>query len=404
MVESLWPAPARVGPPRPGALAHYLAVPDAQDPRFLLPRDRSAAVGILRHFRSDGTPAARRRIAALKQVIRVTGGWPLARGRLAVMAPEPSGTETIETHLREILGVDFQLGIHLGPPRANRKPILQVLGTDGEPLAFGKLGVGPLTQRLVRTEAEALRALSRLELPGLRVPELLHEGDWQGSALLLTTPLPLRRARRVGASRPAGGCHGDPGAGRGHHAGTSRGRRPFLADQRERAAALTLADIRGHLLATIASPRRGAEEWELGRWHGDWMVWNMASLDDEVLVWDWERYAAPVPVGWDALHYALRDSLLDQRADSRGGRGPDDARPRAAPAVRGAAGSGRASGPELPRRDRAPLHRGRPTRGRWPDGPGGGLAVAGTPTGMTPRRPTIRLDRTGDVRRGCSGA
>ncbi|MEO7352105.1 MAG: hypothetical protein ABIR34_07865, partial [Marmoricola sp.] len=75
-VESLWPRPVEVGPPGAGALADYLAVPDAHDPRFLLPRDRRAALSILRHFRSDGTAASRRRITALRAVIRVTGGWP----------------------------------------------------------------------------------------------------------------------------------------------------------------------------------------------------------------------------------------------------------------------------------------------------------------------------------------
>ena len=35
------------------------------------------------------------------------------------------------------------------PPRANRKPVLRVLTAQGAPLAFAKLGVNPLTSRLV---------------------------------------------------------------------------------------------------------------------------------------------------------------------------------------------------------------------------------------------------------------
>ena len=60
-----------------------------------------------------------------------------------MFAPGPGTPDTIETHLREILGREISLGIQLGPPRANRKPILQVLDSDGQPLAFGKLGINP---------------------------------------------------------------------------------------------------------------------------------------------------------------------------------------------------------------------------------------------------------------------
>ena len=213
-------------------------MPNADDPRFLLPRDRRAAVGVLRHFRSGGTRAARYRIAALRATIRVTGGWPLSRNRVAVFTPGPGTPDTIEAHLREILGREISLGIQLGPPRANRKPILQVLDSDGRPLAFGKLGINDLTRRLVRTEAAALRQIAELDLPGIRVPRLVHEGEYHGSALLITTPLPLRAADeevdadvRTAAmltlSRAAGTTRSRPGDS------------PWLADLRERAAALT---------------------------------------------------------------------------------------------------------------------------------------------------------------------
>ncbi len=309
IVEALWPPPAEVGAPGSGALADYLAVPNSDDPRFLLPRDRRAAVGVLRHFRSGGTSASRYRIAALRATIRVTGGWPLSRDRVAVFAPGPGTPDTIEAHLREILGRDISLGIQLGPPRANRKPILQVLGSDGEPLAFGKLGINPLTRRLVRTEAAALREIAGLDLPGIQVPRLVHEGEWHGSALLVTTPLPLRvaddevdagvrDAAMVTLSRAAGTTRHRPGSS------------PWLAGLRERAAALTHEAIRVHLLGALEHLATSAEDWEFGCWHGDWMVWNMAGLDGDVLLWDWERFAGPVPLGWDALHFTLRQTFL----------------------------------------------------------------------------------------------
>ena len=65
-------------------------------------------------------------------------------------------------------------------------------------------------------------------------------------------------------------------------------------------------------LAVVAG--RGGD-WEFGAWHGDWTAWNMARHGDRLLLWDWERFEVGVPIGWDALHHALR-SDLDTRPPS----------------------------------------------------------------------------------------
>ena len=52
-----------------------------------------------------------------------------------------------------------------------------------------------------------------------------------------------------------------------------------------------------------------------GRWHGDWTPWNMATREGRPIVWDWERTAPSVPVGFDLLHYAFHRSLASDRDD-----------------------------------------------------------------------------------------
>ncbi len=42
-----------------------------------------------------------------------------------------------------------------------------------------------------------------------------------------------------------------------------------------------------------------------GSWHGDWRRTNMAVSSSKCSVWDWERFATGVPVGYDALHLFL---------------------------------------------------------------------------------------------------
>ena len=55
--------------------------------------------------------------------------------------------------------------------------------------------------------------------------------------------------------------------------------------------------------------RAGDAELTYGAWHGDWSPWNMASTRSGLLVWDWERFATGVPLGFDALHYWLQTEV-----------------------------------------------------------------------------------------------
>ena len=313
VVELLWPAPAVVEsePARSASdalvVGRYLAVPDAADPRFLLPRNRRAAAGVLRHFRSDGTPVARRRIAVLRAMLRLTAGWPLVRDQITVSTPS-AGDETIESHLRDVLGEGLVLGIHLGPPRANRKPILQVLDGEGQPRAFGKLGVNDLTRRLVDAEVVALEALGRWDLPGIRLPELLHAGPWRGGTLLVTTPLPLaevepgldpgllsramRTVARAGGVSQASPLEAD-----------------WLRTRREQVRTVPEPKVREALHREIERLATDERDWAIGCWHGDWTVWNCAQHGTELMLWDFERFETGVPLGWDALHLELQTQL-----------------------------------------------------------------------------------------------
>jgi hypothetical protein len=70
-----------------------------------------------------------------------------------------------------------------------------------------------------------------------------------------------------------------------------------------------------------AADRLGAVAGDLalsfGASHGDFTPWNLACLDDRVLVWDWERFRTGVPVGSDLLHHHLQSDLVARRVEPR---------------------------------------------------------------------------------------
>ncbi|SCL15443.1 Phosphotransferase enzyme family protein [Micromonospora rhizosphaerae] len=302
----VWPDPADPTLRRGGA--GYAVVPSAARPRLLVPAgSRRAAASAVRHSTEAVGTKARLRRSLLATAFRTGLGRLAFRDRLLVSAT----AGTLEEHLARVLGQRALLSIHIGPARANRKPVIQLLGEAGQPLGYAKLGVDPLTRGLVDAEAEVLRRLAGVELPGIVVAEVLHHGRWGGHALLVQSALPVELPRAtpaVAAERERGamvtvsrclGVERRPYAGSGY-AERVAAEVEALGDRPEAA----------RLRAVLATVRALAPTLDFGAWHGDWNGGNSAVLTDgRVLIWDWERFAVGVPVGYDPLHRRLQTAI-----------------------------------------------------------------------------------------------
>ncbi len=316
--QLLWPPPASVvvgGTEARATTAEFLLVPDASRPRLLVPAGRPrAASAAVRRYSEPRSRLAWLRTQALSLVIRTGLGDRLLRDRVRVYGG--TGEATIETYLCDVLDADIRISMHIGPPRANRKPVLQLLTDKGETIGFAKVGVNDLTRRLVRAEAESLTTVAAADLSSMTVPSVLHHGQWRGLEILVLSALPVWRRR---GSSPAGrvaaaavelarGC----GTTRGALASdpywrTLVARLPDAGDSRAADTLRTLADE--------VTSRVGGTTLTFGSWHGDWSPWNMSVLPETVLVWDWERFTTGVPVGYDLLHYALQDLVVVKRRE-----------------------------------------------------------------------------------------
>ncbi|HEX2316830.1 MAG TPA: aminoglycoside phosphotransferase [Thermomonospora sp.] len=312
-VRLLWPEPARVTFGRSGG---HVLVPDARRPRMLLPaHDRGAAVAALRAYGRVESRAARLVTAGLVWSFRTGLAGVLLRHRARVDVP--AGADTIETHLGEALGRRVVVALYVRPAaRANDKPVLQALAPGGPPVAFVKVGVNDLTRALVRAETAALHTVATAALRTVRVPEVLHAGRWRGLDVLALSPLPVWEPRHpVGEARLTEALREIAGVAgvRRHRLAAS----PYWSALHERVAALP--DGGGALRPALEAlgERRGGVEQAFGSWHGDFTPWNMAGLRDGLLVWDWERFATGVPLGFDALHLRLQRAVSAPGADAR---------------------------------------------------------------------------------------
>ncbi|MDS1269802.1 phosphotransferase [Lipingzhangella sp. LS1_29] len=289
--------------PRPRA---YVALPSLRQPRLLLPAGhRHAAARAVQLFSGRHCVDTRLRAGLVSAALNY-GGTGLLRGRLSVHAG-------IERMLTQILGQELVLAVHLGPPRANRKPVLALLTPDGRPAGFGKLGVNGLTDRLVRAETAALRQLASADLPDVTVPRVLHAGMWNGHPLLVQEPLPVCSQTEVPNRGQLLRCVTQI-AGMSGVKHRPLANSPYLAGLCERLSGL--ADLPETEALRSALARLPAVSLAFGAWHGDLTRWNIASTPRRDFVWDWERLTEDVPVGFDALHFSLTEAV---RGDARRG-------------------------------------------------------------------------------------
>ncbi len=299
----------------PARARFLIAFPSADRPRIVIPAARLAAAAAVRRY---GEPSSMRTLVATRglSLLLRAGAGSILGDKLAVATP--AGMPTIESYLRQQLGPDIHVSMHIGAARANRKPVLQLLTTSGTTVGFAKIGADPLTKELVRAERDALADLSRSRLTRLQVPQVLHSGRWGDLDVLVLSPLPVWQRRiQLGGSQLISAMQE-----LSEVAGTSRepltGSRYWQRLTARLDATDDSADRRALLRALSQLPARaGGIQLTFGSWHGDWTSWNMASTRVGLLVWDWERFACGVPIGFDALHHWLQARVVGARADPR---------------------------------------------------------------------------------------
>lgn len=192
------------------------------------------------------------------------------------------------------------VGVGLGHLDEVWKPTLQVFRPDGTPAAFVKVGLGPVADRLVATEAETLAAWARHPDPRLVVPELIAHTTWNDIRIAVVAPLPLD-VHRLPTTGPSAWAvrtlDGPVLQGQLAEAPWWTGRVEACASQSRPT----------ELLERVAL-RHADLEASWARWHGDWVPWNLARCHRGLVAWDWEYSEPGAPVGLDEVHGAYQQA------------------------------------------------------------------------------------------------
>lgn len=290
--------------------------PNKHRPRLLVPADLPGSARMLQRLGSGRGALAGPARCLLERTVRsrafALAQWP----RLRVSGSD-AGADSIETYLAACFGIPVRVGVMLGTPRVNQKPVLQVFDVDGQLLGYAKVGHNDLTAALVRREVDALTAVGVLGPVTFRAPRLLHHGRWRGLEVLVISALPVDARRRVSSHTRLAAMREVVHLGGTREEALTTSSFWNSIEQRLDQLGDQPWQPRLRAVADDLARRHGDMPVELGGWHGDWGHWNMGMGDGVLQVWDWERYDPAVPVGFDALHFAAQSVRPGERDAAR---------------------------------------------------------------------------------------
>jgi hypothetical protein len=308
----------------------YAVMPSRSRPQMVLSLGEPGAGWASLHRHSDAAPLKVR-------LARELSAWACRAGLAGVVfspaVPDSvvglrAGSVPWPDLIAEVFGrSDLSVAISVGQLRPQIKPILHVTTRAGQPLGHIKVGWNEITRSLVRHEAEILLSLAargltvgdagRRDKPAetLRVPRVLHHGNWHGRDVLVVSDIggtSWYRRRRTSLPASATGQ-----AGRA--LGVDRevlGASSFWSDLSARAKRLVNheavdAKIAPELAAAFDAVEscHASTELNFGLMHGDWAPWNMASIGSSLAVWDWERSRIRGPLGFDGAFFRFQVDL-----------------------------------------------------------------------------------------------
>jgi len=219
-------------------------------------------------------------------------------------------------YIKEILGrQDITFGISLGTPGPYRKPVIQVITSDGKILGYVKVGWNEATNKLVRHEVQVLETLAQLSPLSFLIPRVLYNGYWEGRFLCIQS---APEGTQQESSTKLSAIHFDVlkelAAFKVNQIPLQKSN--FWITLRQRIEHVPNAYYRGVLKQGIMALESRLERDAFLPFHfrhGDFAPWNTKWVDGRLFIFDWEYASDEAPPAWDLFHFLVQSMLLLQK-------------------------------------------------------------------------------------------
>lgn len=321
VANALWPGHEIVAGYVRGGPHAWLFVPIPQRPRLVVPSERRSAAAVLRSSASGRSPSVRWAMRSASSWLDQGSGFLGGPGLELRPTPAARREKAADAMLSHLLGESVRVAWSVGPARANRKPVLQVMGTQAATLAYAKAGIDQLTTSLVGKEAAALEVIKRHRFRAVEHPDALGLLTGEGTAMLVLSPMDTEGSapgdtvdEESAGARLTLHAMRELSTVQGQYE-TNLSRSPWHDRLVARIARIPTRERPARLDRLAQSIAQADTRIPFGSWHGDWHTGNYVVSENKVKVWDWERFEGDVPLGFDAQHLALQSALHGPSVD-----------------------------------------------------------------------------------------
>ena len=287
---------------------------------YLIPLDsRHAAVKALDLYNAQSLKA-RLAKGLLAAGFRLGMGRCWLRGVQRVLGPEilheeRTGPGLLE-YLKDVLGrSDLSFAISLGTPGPHRKPVLLALSREGKRLAYVKVGANAVTNTIVQHEADILKRLASRSFASFAAPAVLHEGWWNERYVCVQSALPEGRGKRVSTRLTVEYLDITKELAATHTCWVPLKESEFWRQLHRQIDEVSETCYRAPLERGI----RKVEQWLDGDRlpfhldHGDFAPWNMKTVNNKIIVFDWEHASMAGLPAWDLFHFIFETLRVQGR-------------------------------------------------------------------------------------------
>lgn len=260
-------------------LRRFAVVPSLAAARWFIPLDTPAISAAAFQLYTPFQLSARLKQSGIRAVAR--SGLPFwYRDQVWIAQRDAS---PLELTLQTLVPAATRLAFSTGTPGPARKPTAALLAADGHVVGYAKLSCSDLTSRLVRHEADVLRALATLPGQEPLAPRLLFAGEVEGMHVTVQTVLAGRPP-----SRTLSPAHRQLLASLSVGPTRLASQSGIVRSLRGRIASLT--SPRSDLLAALDGALTVLDGLALPTTivHGDFAPWNLRVSDGAVAAFDWE--------------------------------------------------------------------------------------------------------------------
>lgn len=281
----------------------YGVLPSLDSPRLLVPLSPSRATfNAIRNYKASATGASLIKI----KILALAGKIGLAK-TFASRITISNRYNGIDIHCSLLFSYPISLALYVGPSRAVQKPVLQILSPDGNTVAFAKIAVNDLTEKLIRNEVRSIGIVESAHLSSLVAPRIIDSRRWNERSTIVQEAIsPGKSMHQLMKILPSATRQLSEVAGSEQ---TEWRASPYRRNLLERLQTLSSMALRSQLveLVGIFDQKMNRRLVSFGSWHGDWSPWNMTTTKDghQVVAWDWEHFDTGVPIGFDAIHFDI---------------------------------------------------------------------------------------------------